>query len=70
MGDVGVAVAEGKMFGLPLICPRCPPKHYFGLLKGDHHPTNTVKPTKADVCPNCEALLVRPRASRGSVQPT
>ena len=37
-------------YGLPLHCPKCPPKHYFGALK---IPGVKVKP-----CPNCGSALV------------
>lgn len=49
-------------FGLPLFCPKCPPKHYYGTLKGENHIREVVKPGKADICPNCKTQLVRKTA--------
>jgi hypothetical protein len=46
-------------FGLPLVCPKCPAKHYFGVLKGENHLQSVVKPGKSDICPNCKTQLVR-----------
>jgi hypothetical protein len=45
-------------YGLPLKCPKCPPEHYFGMLK--------VPGTKAVPCPNCNTALVpcRPKGLR------
>jgi hypothetical protein len=37
-------------YGLVLICPKCPPKDYYGMLKT---PGN-----KATPCPNCDTPLV------------
>lgn len=37
-------------YGLVLICPKCPPKDYFGMLKT---PGN-----KASPCPNCGVALI------------
>jgi hypothetical protein len=54
---------SGYTLGLPLRCPKCPPKHYFGTLKGDSVPTQMVKFGKADVCPNCRTPLVNPKAA-------
>jgi len=57
-------------FGLPLVCPKCSPKHYFGVLKGENHPTNSVKVVKADVCPNCRTMLVVPASREGEARKT
>lgn len=43
--------------GLPLVCPKCPAKHYYGVLKGEAVRTTMVKYGK-DVCPNCRTHLV------------
>lgn len=48
-------------FGLPLFCPKCPPKHYFGILKGENHRQEVVKPGKTDTCPNCKTQLTNRR---------
>jgi len=48
---------RGKTFGRPLKCPKCPPKHYFGLLKGQEIPTELVRIGRSDVCPNCNTPL-------------
>lgn len=45
------------MLGLPLRCPKCPPKFYFGTLKAAQLPTPKVKPGKNDRCPNCGSKL-------------
>jgi len=42
-------------------CPSCPPRLYFGVLKGERIATDLVKYTKADVCPNCKTPLVPSR---------
>jgi len=52
---------KGKTLGLPLRCPKCPAKHYFGTLKGESVPTLLVKYGKSDVCPNCKTPLVSER---------
>lgn len=36
-------------YGLPLVCPKCPPKNYLGILK--------VPGSKAVPCPNCGSIL-------------
>lgn len=48
----------GETFGLPLHCPRCPSKHYYGILKGENSLSKAVKPGRSDVCPNCKTRLV------------
>jgi len=40
-------------YGLPLVCPKCPPKHFFGKLK--------LPGEKAVPCPNCGTKLVARR---------
>jgi len=57
-------MAKGITLGLPLRCPKCPAKHYFGSLKGESVPTSLVKYGKADVCPNCKTPLV---SSNGAI---
>jgi len=47
-------------YGIPAICPKCPPKHYYGLLVGPSIPTDSAKIRKQDTCPNCNSQLVRP----------
>lgn len=47
--------------GLPLRCPKCPPKHYYGILKGETVPTGLVKFSRSDVCPNCREPLISAR---------
>lgn len=49
---------HGKTLGLPLHCPGCPSKFYFGILRREAVPTDLVRVTKADVCPNCGTTLV------------
>ena len=49
---------KARTLGLPMKCPTCPPRRYYGILKGDQVPTNLVKYTKADVCDNCKTPLV------------
>lgn len=44
--------------GLPVRCPGCPPKYYYGVLKGADVPTDKVRLGKADVCPNCNKRLI------------
>ena len=44
-------------YGLVLVCPKCPPKDYFGMLKT---PGNKSAP-----CPNCGAALVAKRRKAG-----
>lgn len=51
-------------YGIPAICPKCPEKHYFGLLIGPAVPTMFVKIRRADVCGNCSTPLVRPKLTR------
>jgi len=51
-------VTAQPTLGLPILCPKCPSKHYFGTLKGESVPTSLVKYTKTDVCPNCKTQLV------------
>lgn len=46
----------GQSRGLPLRCPKCPSKHYYGILKAETVPTETVK-IGNDVCPNCRTRL-------------
>ena len=48
---------KGKTLGLPLRCPKCPAKHYFGTLKGESVPTILVKYGRSDICPNCKTQL-------------
>jgi len=43
-------------YGLILICPKCPPAHYYGMLK---LPSNKAAP-----CPNCGTVLVALRKSK------
>ena len=49
---------KGNTLGLPLRCPKCPAKHYFGVLKGETVPTEMVKFGRSDVCPNCRTPLI------------
>jgi hypothetical protein len=51
-------------YGLPAVCPKCPPKHYFGLLVGSAIPSDFVKIRKQDICPNCHTQLERPRLTK------
>jgi ssDNA-binding Zn-finger/Zn-ribbon topoisomerase 1 len=44
-------------YGLPLRCPKCPEKHYYGMLK--------VPGVKAVPCPNCGTSLIALRKRRG-----
>jgi len=46
------------MLGLPMKCPKCPSKSYFGTLKAAQLPTHKVRPGKNDRCPNCGVKLV------------
>jgi len=47
------------MFGLPMKCPKCPPRRYYGILKGEQVPTHLVKFSKTkDLCENCKTPLV------------
>jgi ssDNA-binding Zn-finger/Zn-ribbon topoisomerase 1 len=43
-------------YGLPLRCPKCPAKNYFGMLK--------VPGVKAVPCPNCGTGLMALRKKR------
>lgn len=56
-------MSKGRTLGLPLRCPKCPSKHYYGILKGETVPTTLVKYGKADVCPNCRTPLECSRLS-------
>ena len=47
-----------RTLGLPMRCPKCPPRRYYGVLKGEAVPTHLVKLGKGDTCPNCNTLLV------------
>lgn len=49
---------ERRTLGLPMRCPKCPPRRYFGVLKGEAVPTALVKYGKNDNCPNCKTPLV------------
>jgi hypothetical protein len=49
---------KARTFGLPMKCPSCPPRRYYGILKGEQVPTHLVKFGKADVCTNCKKPLV------------
>jgi uncharacterized Zn finger protein len=40
-------------YGLPLVCPKCPPKEYFGYLK--------LPGLKTVPCPNCGTTLIPKR---------
>jgi hypothetical protein len=40
-----------RPYGAPLHCPKCEPKHYYGVLKLQGGPKNLR-------CPNCSTLLV------------
>jgi len=51
---------RGKTYGQPLKCPKCPSKHYFGVLKGQEIPTELVRLGRSDVCPNCHTALIKP----------
>lgn len=44
-------------YGLPLKCPKCPRKHYYGMLK--------VPGSKAVPCPNCGTTLIAIRKKTG-----
>jgi predicted Zn-ribbon and HTH transcriptional regulator len=48
---------EKRSLGLPMRCPKCPSRRYFGMLKGENIPTKLVKFTQADKCPNCKTAL-------------
>ena len=39
-------------------CPSCVPRLYYGVLKGEQVPTDLVKYSKSDICPNCKTPLV------------
>lgn len=39
-------------------CPKCPPRRYFGVLKGEVVPTHLVKFGRSDTCPNCKTMLI------------
>jgi hypothetical protein len=48
-----------RTLGLPLKCPKCPSKNYFGVLKAPQVPTVLVKlDGRSDVCPTCETALI------------
>jgi len=48
-----------RTLGLPMKCPKCPPRRYYGILKGEQVPTGLVKFNgKFDVCENCKTPLV------------
>jgi len=53
----------GQGYGLPLKCPKCPEKDYFGYLKGSDR-----KGWESYPCPNCKTILIparkRPAKSR------
>lgn len=51
----------GVQYGLPLKCPSCTPKNYFGVLKGEQTPKSQLKVGKGDTCPNCRHKLVPAR---------
>lgn len=53
-----------RQFGLPLKCPKCPSKWYFGMLKGSA-PTGQIKVSASDTCPNCRTRLVKAGEERG-----
>lgn len=46
-------------YGVPALCPKCPPKHYYGLLIGPTVQSEFVRLRKTDVCDNCKTPLVR-----------
>lgn len=54
-----------RILGLPIKCPTCPPKHYFGVLKGEQLPRERVK-LGADKCENCGTKLVPAREPRAA----
>lgn len=39
-------------------CPSCPPRRYYGILKGEQVPTHLVKFNLSDVCENCKTPLI------------
>jgi hypothetical protein len=56
-----------QTLGLPITCPKCPSKHYFGVLWAVTVPTEMVRLGKATyhkeaarttVCHNCHTPLV------------
>lgn len=51
-------MGKARTLGLPMKCPSCPPRRYFGVLKGEQVPTDLVKFGKTDVCENCKTTLV------------
>jgi len=51
---VAGGAARREPFGWPLRCPRCPPKHYFGILKV---PGDAAGNKAAYSCPNCGTKL-------------
>jgi hypothetical protein len=53
----------GQGYGLPLKCPKCPEKDYFGYLKGSDR-----KGWESYPCPNCKSILIpaRKKPQRGA----
>jgi len=51
-------MAKTRTLGLPMKCPTCPPRRYFGKLKGEQVPTHLVKLNATDLCDNCKTQLV------------
>lgn len=49
---------DKRTLGLPMKCPKCPERRYFGLLKGEQTPTKMVKLSGSDTCPNCKTRLI------------
>ena len=49
---------RGRTLGRPVKCPKCPSKHYFGILKGQDIPTELVRIGRSDACPNCHTPLI------------
>ena len=47
-------------YGLVLVCPKCPTKDYYGMLKT---PSNKAAP-----CPNCGAPLVPKKEVNGHAE--
>jgi len=50
-------MAMARTLGLPMKCPTCPPRRYYGILKGEQVPTHLVKFNHSDVCDNCKTPL-------------
>jgi hypothetical protein len=51
-----------RSLGLPLVCPRCPTKHYYGFLWAPTVVTKNVKYKGGAACANCGTALAPAKA--------